>query len=63
MRKMAGFCLITALVAAAAIWANAPSFTKQLKATTAPPEGISILELEQKVDVKGLPVLDVPDPI
>jgi hypothetical protein len=63
MRKMAGVCLVSAIVAAAIIWANAPSFTKQLKATTALAEGISVLELEQQVDVKGLPVLDVPDTI
>jgi hypothetical protein len=63
MRKLVFSSLIAAVVAAAVIWANALFVTKTLKARTAPPKGISVLELEKQVDVKSLPVLDVPDTI
>jgi hypothetical protein len=64
MRKLAGVSVVIALaVAILAIWVNPAALTGQAEALTEPIIGISIDELQLRVDVKSLPVQEIADPI
>jgi hypothetical protein len=64
MRKTAGVSIVIVLaVAIMAIWVKPAAFTGQAEALTEPIKGISIDELQLRVDVKNLPVQETGDPI
>jgi hypothetical protein len=64
MRKTAGVSIVIALaVAIVAIWAKSAALTSPAEALTEPIKGISIYELQLRVDVKNLPVQEIADPI
>lgn len=58
MAKLAGFSLAAVAAAVAAAWAISPSFTEHAHAIPEATQGISPLELQERVDIKSLPVQD-----
>ncbi len=61
-KKLAGLSVIVAFTAAAvAIWAMPPSLTKQAQGTAEATPGISLQELQQRIDIKSLPVQETAD--
>jgi len=64
MRKMASVSIIiAAALTVAAIWVKPTAVTGRTAALTEPIKGISIYELQLRVDVNSLPVQEVADPI
>jgi hypothetical protein len=64
MRRTAGVSIVIVLaVAIMAIWVKPAAFTGRAEALTEPIKGISIDELQLRVDVKNLPVQETGDPI
>lgn len=60
--KLAGLSLIVVFAAAAVVFRVAPaSFSKQAQTTAETAAGISPYELQQQIDVKRLPVLEIAD--
>lgn len=61
-RNLAGLGLIVVVaVAAVAVWAKSPAFTNQAQAITGATQGISPDELQQRIDIKSLPVQEIAD--
>jgi hypothetical protein len=61
-KKLAGLSLIIAFAAAVFVsWAAPAPFTIQAQVTGKVAPGISTYELQQKIDVKGLPVQETAD--
>jgi hypothetical protein len=64
MRKIAIFGFVMAIAAVSVvIWTKSPDFTKPAQAIPAATIGISPHELHLQVDVKGMPVLEIANPI
>jgi len=63
-KKLASFTLIVAFTATIfAIWAKSPTITRQAQAIPGAPPGISLQELQLRIDTKSLPVQEIADPI
>jgi len=64
MAKKLGLSLIVAFAAAVVvIWAKSPHFTTQAQAISEATPGMSLQELQQRIDMKSLPVQETRDPI
>jgi hypothetical protein len=62
MRKTAGVSIVIVLaVVTMAIWVKSTAVTGQAEALTEPIKGISIYELQLRVDTKNLPVQETGD--
>jgi hypothetical protein len=60
--KLASLALIVAFAAAAvAAWATSPILTTQAKATFGATQDMSPHELQQRIDIKSLPVQETGD--
>ena len=55
--------IITFAAAAVAAWATSPALTGQAEAISEAVQGISVPELQQRIDIKSLPVHQTADPI
>jgi hypothetical protein len=60
-KKLVGLSLIVGFAAAAAVIWTAPSLTRQAQATAETMPSISPDELQQRIDIKGLPVPETAD--